>query len=186
MYEVELKFPLIDAEPVLRELDLCGASETRSVEQSDLYFNHPARDFADSDEALRIRSVGDEHWVTYKGPVVDKQTKTRREIEVSLAGADACRQFAEMLRLLGFRPVREVRKRRRLLELAWQDRRVEVAFDQVAGLGGFLEIETLADESTRSAAVAAILALAARLRLTEPERKSYLALLLEKEREKKP
>lgn len=186
MYEVELKFPLIDAQAVLRALDLCGASESRTVEQSDLYFNHPARDFAGSDEALRIRSVGQEHCVTYKGPVVDKQTKTRREIEVPLTGADAGAQFAEMFRLLGFRPVREVRKRRRLLELIWQDRRVEVALDQVADLGEFLEIETLADESTRPAAVDAILALAARLGLTGPERKSYLALLLEKERGKKP
>jgi len=186
MYEVELKFPLIDAEPVLRELDLCGGRESRTVEQSDFYFNHPARDFANSDEALRIRSVGDEHWVTYKGPVVDKQTKTRREIEVPLAGADAGAQFAEMFRLLGFRSVREVRKRRRLLELVWRDRRIEVALDQVADLGEFLEIETLADESSRSAAVDAIVSLARRLGLAEPERKSYLALLLEKEREKKP
>lgn len=186
MYEVELKFPLFQAEAVLRELDLCGARETCTLQQSDLYFNHPVRDFEHTDEALRIRSVGDEHCVTYKGPVVDSQTKTRREIEVSLSGAAAGQQSAEMLELLGFRPVRQVRKRRRLYELVWQDCRVEVAFDQVADLGEFLEIETLADESNRPAAVAAILALAVRLRLAEPERKSYLALLIEKERGKKP
>jgi adenylate cyclase class 2 len=186
MYEVELKFPLSDVASVVRDLGACGAREVQTVEQSDLYFNHPARDFEQTDEALRIRSVGNEHFVTYKGPVVDTQTKTRREIELALAGADAGAQFSEILRFLGFRPVRQVRKRRRLYALVWRDREIDVALDEVFGLDPFLEIETLADEASRPSANEAILDLAQRLRLAQPERRSYLALLIEKDREKKP
>ena len=55
MYEVELKFPLIDAEPVIRRLAQLGAEPGAPQQQTDFYFNHPARDFEHTDEALRIR-----------------------------------------------------------------------------------------------------------------------------------
>ena len=51
------------------------------AEQVDTYFSHPARDFAATDEALRIRSIDQENFVTYKGPKLDATTKTRREID---------------------------------------------------------------------------------------------------------
>ena len=44
----------------------------------------PCRDFAQTDEALRIRTVGDTSFVTYKGPKLDATTKTRRELELPL------------------------------------------------------------------------------------------------------
>jgi adenylate cyclase class 2 len=180
MYEVELKFPLVEPDSFIRRLTACGARPGPAVEQSDLYFNHPARDFKLTDEALRIRSVNNRHCVTYKGPVVDSQTKTRREIEIDLAGDDAGERFAETLRLLGFRPVREVRKRRRPYHLSREGREFEIAVDEVHDLGVFVEVETIADESDRLAAVAAILALVSQFQLPPPERKSYLSLLLAK------
>jgi adenylate cyclase class 2 len=180
MYEVELKFPLADAGPVVQRLAALGARTSPVLEQADLYFNHPARDFAESDEALRIRSVGDQNLMTYKGPVVDSQTKTRREIEVPVGDRQARDKFAEVLTLLGFRQVREVRKTRQPYHVAWHGREFEIALDQVAELGSFIEVETLASESDRPAAVEAILALAGDLGLSGHERKSYLCLLLEK------
>src|SRR5262245_28002097 len=110
MYEVELKFPLPDPVSFRHRLAECGARTGPVVEQCDLYFNHPVRDFAQSDEAFRVRLSDGRAFVTYKGPLVDAQTKTRREIEVPLAGDNAGPQFTEILRLLGFRPVREVQK----------------------------------------------------------------------------
>jgi adenylate cyclase class 2 len=180
MYEVELKFPLVEPEAFIRRLTSCGACPGPAVEQSDLYFNHPSRDFELTDEAFRIRSVNNRHCVTYKGPVVDSQTKTRREIEVGLAGDDARDQFGETLKLLGFRAVREVRKRRQPYHLSWQGRAFEIAVDEVHDLGTFAEVETLAEEADRSAAVASILALVSQFQLPPPERRSYLSLLLAK------
>src|SRR5579871_4248990 len=181
MYEVELKFPLNDSADFVRRLVEIGAEFGRATDQCDLYFNHPARDFEQTDEALRIRSVEGRHQVTYKGPVLDPQIKTRHEIEIGLAGENAFEKFAEMLRLLGFRPVREVRKHRQVYHLNWQERDFEIAVDEVSGLGLFAEIETLAEEAGRSAASAAILSLVAEFQLPAPERRSYLALLLAKE-----
>ena len=180
MYEVELKFPLADPELVVQRLAELGAGKSPAVEQIDLYFNHPARDFAATDEALRIRSVGQLHLVTYKGPVVDAQTKTRREIEMPIGEGEARDKFTEILTSLGFRPVCEVRKTRQPYHIVWQNREFEVALDEVAGLGPFVEVETLASEADRPAAVAAIQAFAAELGLSAPQRKSYLCLLLEK------
>jgi adenylate cyclase class 2 len=180
MYEVELKFSLVDAEPVVRQLAIFGAQCDPPVKQSDVYFSHPSRDFAKTDEALRIRSVGDLYQVTYKGPVVDSQTKTRREIELSIGDRESRDKFADVLTLLGFRPVREVRKTRLSHHVVRRGRKFEVALDAVDGLGSFVEVETLASEAEKSAAVESILAFAADLGLSNPERKSYLCLLLEK------
>ena len=84
------------------------------IVQSDQYFAHPARDFAQTDEALRIRTVGDTSFVTYKGPKLDATSKTRRELELPLAASDPDgSQFAELLAALGFTPVAIVRKQRR-------------------------------------------------------------------------
>ena len=183
MFEVEMKFPLVDVDAFVRQLETEGATPGGSVSQCDQYFNHPERDFENTDEAFRVRTIGDQHLVTYKGPVVDAQTKTRREIEVSLAGSEAGAKVKEIVVALGFRPVREVWKVRRTWHIDWQGRQFEIAVDDVHGLGQFAEFETQADEADRPAAVAAILDLVSRFRLPPAQRKSYLCLLLEKDRE---
>jgi adenylate cyclase class 2 len=178
MYEVELKFPLTDPVSFRRRLAACGARPGPTIEQSDLYFNHPIRDFGQTDEAFRVRVSDGRGFVTYKGPLVDPQTKTRREIEVPLGSDDGAGKFAEILKLLGFRAVREVKKRREQHHLTWQGRDFEVVIDEVVDLGVFAEFETLADEVGRPAATNAILALVSHFQLPSPERRSYLALLL--------
>ena len=179
LYEVELKFPLPDSRKVLSHLVELGAIAGLPVEQIDRYFNHPARDFRVTDEAFRIRSVGNSNCLTYKGPVVDRATKMRREIEVAIAeGIAAADQLADMVSLLGFRSVRDVRKVRTPWSLVWKDRRFELALDIVPQVGTFLEIELVVEESDRNAARDAILDLARELNLTNPERRSYLELVL--------
>ena len=53
-FEVELKFPLESHEPVVQKLAELKAEPASTVEQQDTYFNHPSRDFAQTDEAVRI------------------------------------------------------------------------------------------------------------------------------------
>lgn len=182
MYEVEVKCPLDETEPVLARLKELQAAENVPVAQRDLYLAHPARDFAQTDEALRLRQIGDRNRLTYKGPIVDAQTKTRREIEIELAsGPTAADGLCEIFFALGFRPVRSVSKTRVVYALCWEDREVELALDTVEDLGTFLEIECQADESHRDAVRDSILRLAAHLGLEKFERKSYLCLLIEKD-----
>lgn len=178
--EVEIKFKLTDPNAVEAQLSRLNAIAEPPVEQSDRYYNHPARDFRLTDEAFRIRSVGSANCITYKGPKLDALTKTRREIEIPMAdGPLAAQQMADLLIALGFQFAREVRKLRTPFRLMWQQTQYELALDRVDPLGSFLEIELIADESTRDAATNAILKLAAELGLSNPERRSYLELLEE-------
>ena len=152
-----------------------------SVVQSDQYFAHPARDYAQTDEALRIRTVAGGSFVTYKGPKLDATTKTRRELELPLAETDADgSQFAELLAALGFTPVETVRKTRREFRITHDGREVHGALDSVDGVGTFVELELSADDASLDAARRVITALADQLQLGASERRSYLELLLAK------
>ena len=95
MFEVEQKFRVDGFAEIETHLARLGAEIENPIEQVDTYFAHPQRDFAATDEALRIRQVGDENFVTYKGPKIDSQTKTRREIELPFASGELfCRTTA--------------------------------------------------------------------------------------------
>src|SRR6187401_1493860 len=97
-YEVEQKHRVDDPAALAQRLAERGVMAGPPVVQTDCYYAHPARDFAATDEALRIRSVGGESFVTYKGPKLDAATKTRREIELPLDQNDADgAQFGELL-----------------------------------------------------------------------------------------
>ena len=179
MYEVEQKFPLTDLDGVLAKLAVLGGVLGEAKAQVDGYYAHPARDFATTDEALRIRRVGEQNFITYKGPKLDPLTKTRREIELPLPlGAQAAMEYGGLLEALGFRPVAEVRKQRRTAEFEWHGRRVEAAIDDVERVGRFVELELFADETDLEAARVALAALARELGLSDGERRSYLELLL--------
>lgn len=181
-YEVEAKYPLRDTAPIRHRLEQLGATAGSPLDQCDTYFAHPVRDFAQTDEAFRLRRVGEHNALTYKGPLLDRQTKTRQEIEAPIAaGAGPAKQMAELLCALGFRAVRSVEKTRQPFHLSWQGLEFEVALDTVAGLGEFLEIETMAEAAEWEAARDALLALAGELGLRDSERRSYLQLLLERD-----
>lgn len=179
MFEVELKFPATHPHELRSRLEQFGAVWSAPEFQRDQYFAHPSRDFAQTNEALRLRTAGSDHILTYKGPVIDRLTKTRRELETALlstpAAADA---MTQTLIALGFQPVRVVEKHRRSATIRWHDRDITCAWDEVPPLGTFVEFEIVTDESGRAAAADAVLSLATALQLGEPERRSYLKLLM--------
>jgi len=179
-YEVEQKFPVADMAALESKLVELGAAISGPRLEVDLYFAHPTRDFARTDEALRIRRRGRASFITYKGPKLDRTTKTRREIELPLhpeaASADA---WQELLEALGFQPVAEVRKSRRKADILWRDRRVEGSLDEVERLGTFAELELVVEDQDVEAAKACIASLAEKLGLGRGQRRSYLELLLE-------
>jgi adenylate cyclase class 2 len=178
-YEVELKFRLVERQSIEALLVGMGAAIGIPIHQEDQYFNHPSRDFRASDEAFRIRTVGEQNCLTYKGPVIDKETKMRREIEIGFAnGVTGSEQMSEMLTALGFRSVHCVRKIRTPWTLDWNGRRFDLAIDVVPTVGTFVEIELIADDAGRDVARDSILELAQQLNLNQPEKRSYLELVL--------
>src|SRR6478736_612664 len=106
MLEVEITFPVANLTELEKHLGECRAVARAPLQESDHYFNAPDRDFARTDEALRLRRIGPANFVTYKGPKRDAQTKTRAEIEVPLAEGDAAAtDFIGLFTHLGYRPV---------------------------------------------------------------------------------
>lgn len=185
MYEVELKFPLVDGAAVEATLGRLAADFRPAIEQADVYFSHPSRDFAQTDEALRLRREGEAVAITWKGPRIGQGAKTRREIELPLAatpsaasGPATLEAWSDLLTALGFRRVWEVVKRRRPARLLWEGRAVEVAIDRVAGLGDFLELEIVTNAAEIPQAHACLESLAAKIGCGQPERRSYLEMLL--------
>jgi adenylate cyclase, class 2 len=178
--EIEQKYRVDNLDSVAATLAQLGAALSAAVTQVDCYYAHPQRDFAQTDEAFRIRAVGPENYLTYKGPKLDAITKSRVEYEVRLAdGPDAMAAIGEILRSLGFTPASIVRKQRRTAKLTRDGLIVEVALDDVRKLGTFVELEIgVKDDSHADPAKQALAKLAAELGLSDSERRSYLELLL--------
>lgn len=179
-YEVEQKHRVEDVAALEAQLAARGIRLEPAIIQSDQYFAHPARDFAKTDEALRIRASDGKSFVTYKGPKLDATTKTRRELELPLHSSDADgTRFAELLAALRFKPVATVRKRRRAFKIDHGAHAVEGALDDVDDVGTYVELELPASDQHLEDAKRVIAELAEELRLGPSERRSYLELLLE-------
>ena len=178
-YEVEQKFPVDDLAVLADRFDMLGATVGKPQTEVDLYFAHPSRDFAETDEALRIRQKGTSNVITYKGPKIDETTKTRRELELPLPAENGTAEaWTGLLDLLGFKLVGEVRKSRRKAGILWDDHWVEGSLDEVEELGTFVELELVVEKTKIVPAKACIASLAQALGLSQSERRSYLELLL--------
>lgn len=178
-YEVEQKFRVNDSVQLREQLEAAGAQFSDAKRQVDRYFAHPARNFAETDEAFRLRQDGETNRITYKGPKLDGEAKTRREIELPLPSIENyLEDFTKLLESLGFQVVAEVAKTRTPGSIAWQDRQLEIALDEVSEVGSFVELELISDSAELSACQQTIAALAAKLGLKESIRISYLEMLL--------
>lgn len=144
-YEVELKLRT-DHRSVRERLRESDATPIGRVEQTDTYYDAPDREFAETDEALRIRVERDPDGgeattrVTYKGPLVDEQTKTRLEAETAVAEREAMERILEGL---GYEPAATVTKHRERFALG----EYTVTLDTVEGLGEFVEIDREVSEA---------------------------------------
>src|SRR5262245_14508345 len=132
MLEVEVKYAVSDFAPLESVLARWGAPPGEPRRDADHYFNAPDRDFARTDEAVRVRSVGPQNFVTYKGPKRDRETKTRLEIEVPLAdGPEVASDFRRLLTHLGYRRSGVVHKSRRIAHCQRGEFPLQICLDEV-------------------------------------------------------
>jgi adenylate cyclase class 2 len=171
MIELEIKVPCQDMDVLEIRLREMGGRRVEDLDQEDVYFSHPQRDFGVTDEALRLRKEDHRSRLTYKGPKLDQDTKMREEIEL---GVEDPSLMSQLLQRVGFRPFLRVAKRRRVYELQG----VQVCLDRVEGLGDFVELEYPGDNLVQGRE--RLMDLKRRLGLEGTERRSYLELLLEK------
>jgi adenylate cyclase, class 2 len=176
MIEVEVKAHAPDISDVSQKLIGIGARWIKEEFQEDLYFNAPHKDFAKTDEALRVRKVADDAtkktFITYKGAKMDELSKTRVEIEM---GVEDPLQAAAIFENLGFRPVATVKKHRIIYSL--ED--LIITLDRVEGAGEFVEIEKDTREGEDYQEILKkIFAVYEKLGITDGfERRSYLEIL---------
>jgi adenylate cyclase class 2 len=179
MLEIEMKFPVTDFAPVKARLGTWAARADAPIAEADHYFNAPDRDFARTDEAFRLRRIGERNRITYKGPKRTGPTKTRTEIELGLEpGPAAAEAFCRLVVALGYRAVAVVRKRRTSYHFDRDGFALEVCCDEVEEVGRFVEVEVVAPEADRGRADQVIQAVARELGLEKPEPRSYLQMLL--------
>lgn len=172
MIEVEVKAKIKSFEEMEEKLESLGAEKTKTEFQEDIYFASPIVDFAKTDEALRIRTTNNNTFITYKGPKLNDQAKTRKEVEMTIESSEKARDiFTE----IGFRPVRTVRKNRKY----YGYENFEISLDDVEGLSPYMEIEIELQESEDySEAQDKIFKLFEKLGITDGfERTSYMELL---------
>lgn len=172
--EVEVKARVDDLEDARQRLFKEGARQVTEIRQVDHYFDHPCRSFKETDEALRVREEAGDIVLTYKGPKLDEETKTRHENELDIGSADAA---VDLLESLGFTPAPLVEKNREVYEL--DD--VTVCLDLVQNVGTFVELEQVTEPEDVDEARDRLIRMAEDLDLTDLERRSYLELLIEEE-----
>jgi len=148
--EVEIKTKLEGPErsQILAYLHDHGAELLREIIEEDLYFNSPQVDFKETDEALRLRRtrlVGETNdanrdglLLTYKGPKIHVDSKTRREINIELK-KDQAKSFTALFRSLGYYSGGTVIKTR--IEMSYKG--FVICLDRIDGLGDFMEIEKI-------------------------------------------
>jgi adenylate cyclase, class 2 len=133
--EQEVKFRLSSWEEGARRLDSVGASlvRPRHFESNQLFDFADAR-IAKRDSALRLRFVGDDAWLTWKGPHHGSgKIKQRKEAETFLGDGRALGVILEALGL-------EERFRYEKYRAVYRLDDVEICCDDTP-IGPFLEIE---------------------------------------------
>jgi|SRR5208337_2117291 len=174
MLEVELKVRIPSLDPVREELTRKNAQFRGRVHEHDIYYNAPHRDFALTDEAVRVRYTDDRAVVTYKGPKIRKYgLKAREELNFAVESGEG---FETMLARLGFTRTTEVNKWRENYTLGT----ASISLDTVEELGTFAEIEVIARDENENP-TATIEEIAKEIGADgEPILESYLELLLAK------
>lgn len=178
LLEAECKFRVADPEETRRRLLELGAVFVRREEHCDTYLRHPSKNFQNSDEALRIREIDGQPFVTYKGPRLEGPIKIRPEIELPMVAGT----MADWLRIwkhLGFEVALAVKKSREVFELSFHERPTTITLDHVNALGDFAEVERIVSCQTEiDQALLDIQELGVRLHLLDIEQRSYLGMLL--------
>jgi adenylate cyclase, class 2 len=156
MLEVEIKVKLLNKEEFIKKIMNLGANYKADLSHTDIYYNLPdgLRDFAKTDEALRLRKnieykpgyldnpkklVTQSCDFTYKGPKLDQTTKTRIEHVCQIMDPD---KLDSIMMALGFRKILTVLKARQLYHIEFEKTHIEIVVDKVQYLeGSYAEFE---------------------------------------------
>jgi len=136
--EVEIKLRLpANLNPIRRKLreESFHVVKRRTFEENAL-FDNPQQSLRNQGKLIRIRHVGSDSILTYKGPPApNTRHKSRPEIEIELPDPD---RFEEILRQIGYDPSFRYEKYR--TEFSTHPNEGTVMLDETP-IGNFLEVE---------------------------------------------
>jgi adenylate cyclase, class 2 len=135
--ENEIKLALPDALPQIRRRirDVGFQIHKKRIHEMNVLFDTPTLDLRQQGKLIRLRRVGEDTILTYKGPPQPGKHKRREELETRLEKADA---FEKILLSLGYTPVFRYEKFR--AEYAKAGESGVITLDETP-IGHFLEIE---------------------------------------------
>lgn len=141
--EIEIKFPLLNAEAIKIFLDSGAKIKLKNNRQKDTYYVPAHRDFFAPQypyEWFRLREAGNGANLTYKHFYPENAEKTDYcdEFESKVENPEAVKK---MLAALDFKPMVVVDKSRD----TWLLENVEIAIDEVRDLGTYIELEATLD-----------------------------------------
>jgi adenylate cyclase class 2 len=147
--ETEVKIRIADALAARLRLDQAkfAISVPRRFEANTLYDTADLKLKA-AQMLLRLREVGGESIITWKGPGVPGPHKARPELETSVASLDT---FDQILRALGYAPVFRYEKYRTEFKQPQTAGQGSVTLDETP-IGNFLELEGMPDWIDQTAA----------------------------------
>jgi len=134
--EVELKFPLLNPEQLIQKLNKIAKSKQQKIFQKDTYYIPAHRNFLAKEkviEWLRIRETNDKITLNYKNWYPDGLHC--KEFETKIEDITALKNIFESL---DFKEIVVVEK----IRSTWILKEVEIAIDEVKGLGFFVELES--------------------------------------------
>ena len=182
MLEVEVKFSVAEFAPLEAKLREWRATFDPARRDEDRYFNAAGSRLRDHGRSS-ARSLGRcEERRDVQGPEDGRgdEIAARNRIRTRRRRRSSRRNGAHF-DALGYRATGVVRKSRRIARLRRDGFELQASLDEVDGVGRYAEVETMAEEARFAEAKAAVLSAAAELGMTQPERRSYLQLMLERQ-----
>lgn len=134
--EVELKFPLLNPKELIQRLNEIAKPKQQNIFQRDTYYIPAHRNFLAKkkvNEWLRIRETKNKITLTYKNYYPDGIHC--KEFETKIEDITALKNIFESL---DFKEIVVVEK----IRSTWIFKEVEIAIDEVKGLGFFVELES--------------------------------------------
>lgn len=179
MIEVEIKVYVQDRKCLEERLLCLGFVKGNLIKETDRYFDSDQSRIRKNGMALRVRCCENitanttEHYMTFKGPKMDRISMSRKELEMQIESSD---KGKEILAELGYIPVIPVVKLRQY----YRRNRITACLDQVEELGCYMELEMVVpDEGEKEGALETLFSLLQDLGYAKSDviNTSYLSLL---------
>ncbi|MDX1980021.1 MAG: class IV adenylate cyclase [Bryobacteraceae bacterium] len=132
--ETEIKIAVTGFERIRARLKSLGFARSQPrLFEANMLFDTPGADLRSGGRLLRVRRVGKQTILTYKGPAETGRHKSREELEIVVSDEAMCQAILDRL---GFKPTFRYEKYR----TEYSDGRGVVTLDQTP-IGNYLELE---------------------------------------------